>query len=105
MMEYNFRDIEDKWQRYWRENKSYKSEIVSLLSNMPFRQVNIQKLRPNKILRVIVNNSIALDFVLIGQERFVLANLNIINGHNGFLFNCSIHGLIAQRRKQNRLMS
>ena len=28
-MEYNFRDIEDKWQRYWRENKSYKSEIVS----------------------------------------------------------------------------
>ncbi len=28
-MEYNFREIEDKWQRYWRENKSYKSEIVS----------------------------------------------------------------------------
>ena len=27
MMEYNFRDIEDKWQRYWRENKTYKSEI------------------------------------------------------------------------------
>lgn len=26
-MEYNFRDIEDKWQRYWRENKTYKSEI------------------------------------------------------------------------------
>ena len=28
-MEYNFRDIEDKWQRYWRENKSYKCDIVS----------------------------------------------------------------------------
>ncbi len=28
-MEYNFREIEDKWQRYWRENKSYKSEIAN----------------------------------------------------------------------------
>ncbi len=29
MMEYNFREIEDKWQRYWRENKSYKCDIVN----------------------------------------------------------------------------
>jgi leucyl-tRNA synthetase len=27
IMEYNFREIEDKWQRYWREKKTYKSEI------------------------------------------------------------------------------
>ncbi len=23
-MEYNFRDIEKKWQKYWRENNTYK---------------------------------------------------------------------------------
>ncbi|MFO7977015.1 MAG: leucine--tRNA ligase [Bacteroidales bacterium] len=26
-MEYNFRDIEKKWQHYWREHKTYKTEI------------------------------------------------------------------------------
>ena len=26
-MEYNFREIEKKWQKYWAENKTYKAEI------------------------------------------------------------------------------
>lgn len=28
-MEYNFREIEQKWQQYWAENKTYKSEVDS----------------------------------------------------------------------------
>ena len=26
-MEYNHRDIESRWQQYWKENKTYKTEI------------------------------------------------------------------------------
>lgn len=26
-MEYNHRDIESRWQQYWKENKVYKAEI------------------------------------------------------------------------------
>ncbi|MEM9391305.1 MAG: class I tRNA ligase family protein, partial [Bacteroidota bacterium] len=29
MAEYNFRDIEKKWQRYWAENNIYKTENTS----------------------------------------------------------------------------
>ena len=26
-MEYNHKDIEAKWQKYWKDNKTYKTEI------------------------------------------------------------------------------
>ena len=26
-MEYNFREIEPKWQNFWKENKTFKAEI------------------------------------------------------------------------------
>ena len=26
-MEYNFREIEKKWQKYWEENKTFKTDI------------------------------------------------------------------------------
>ena len=26
-MDYNFREIEQKWQKYWKENNTYKTEV------------------------------------------------------------------------------
>ena len=29
MAEYNFREIEKKWQSYWKENKTFKTDLIS----------------------------------------------------------------------------
>ena len=32
-MEYNFLEIEKKWQEYWLDNKTYKSEVKMIRKN------------------------------------------------------------------------
>ena len=42
-MEYNFREIEQKWQAYWNENKTYKTGIKLNINSYPVAKIYFEE--------------------------------------------------------------
>ena len=79
-MEYNFKEVEKKWQSYWKENQTYKVDVdpskpkFYVLDMFPYpsgasKQDNIRPLQQRKILPAIGNNSIKSVFLSTGTGK------------------------------------
>ena len=115
-MDYNFREIEQKWQKRWVENKTYRvvedknkkkfyvlnmfpypsgaglhvgHPLGYIASNMPSRLVSILRRQPSRISTVIAVSSIRLASHSTGSAKSALAILSTTSGHNGPSSACS----------------
>ena len=79
--------------------------LVCPPSNMPFKQDNTLRQPRRKISILTAANWIKWAFHLIGVEKFGPPPRIIINGPNGFLFNCLSLGMTNQPTKQCQLQT
>ncbi len=78
--------------------------LVCRQNSTPYKRASTRVKPPEKTSPVIVSNSIAWDLVLIGRERCVLQIPIIIDGPNGFSYNCLTAGMMLSRIKPDPLM-